>query len=302
MEEQKYFIARYKQDGKEKSLAFDKRFFDEEKAAKLLNDSGVQNFMFFFRPNEPMQIDENTYLFNGDVGFDITLSSLLPYIRANNDILIDTFGGDLFEAYRIKDVISRLPYTSKIGTLGVNMSAGTIIQMAVPIKQRTISKNSRFLVHNPHVWAIGDDQMFLKKSQELKEEKENIARIYAESSDLTEEEAIELMQEERILTAEEAIEKGFFLAEYMQPDEETENNNNNSQTMNNKEKKEKLNVFQAAFNDLKAAVLGSDETPKALILQDVNGAVLDFGQEIETEEEISVGSAVTVRKSTKTEG
>jgi peptidoglycan hydrolase CwlO-like protein len=30
--------------------------------------------------------------------------------------------------------------------------------------------------------------------------------------------------------------------------------------------------------------------------------VLDFGQEIETEEEISVGSAVTVRNSTKTEG
>ena len=150
----KNFIAKYSQNGVEKVVSFDTSRFDKERAEKLLVANGIQDFFFFFEPIEFTDMPDGSLMVSGEVGFDITLERLMPYLNEGRSIVIDSGGGSLFEGYRIYDYIKAYTPEVKVGVLGMAASAATLPLAAS--KYRSATENSRLLIHNPWTFAVGD--------------------------------------------------------------------------------------------------------------------------------------------------
>jgi len=200
------FIAKYKDKDFEKAYHFPKSQFNQEQAEKWLNDHGIKNFFFFFEPNKPIDLSENEVKFRGEVGFDITLEGMLPYIKAKKKIVIDSGGGDLFEGYRIMDYINHVGGEVEIGVLGICMSAATLIPLNS--KNSWATPNSRFLIHEPWAVVVGDATFMAQQAEELKKEADNLAKIYSKNSTKSLKEVKELMSLNTIISAKEAKEYG----------------------------------------------------------------------------------------------
>ena len=171
------FLARYNENGIDKSILFDKSKFTEESAAAYLNAHQIKNFFFFFEPYEPTPFGSNSIIFKGDIGFDITTETILPYLNEGKEIILDSFGGDLFEGWKIHDAIKMLGTNPSIGVIGSCASAATMPLLAS--ENSWMSENSRFLIHNPSTWEAGDDEAMRNTANELEKEKLKLANFYA---------------------------------------------------------------------------------------------------------------------------
>ena len=274
------FVAKYKDSqGFERSLAFDKRYFDESKATQYLEKQGIKNFFFFFEPNKPVSFGENGIMFSGDIGFDITVNTLMPYLEADNEIILDSFGGDLFEGYKIHDAIKKLNKNPKITIMGIAASSATLPLIAT--ENSHITENSRILIHNPWQWIVeGDDSDFRKAAKELEKEKIKLSKLYSVKTSIPENEILALMTEERWMSAEEAFQKGFV------------NNFKTENKMTEKQFDEKANsFFERIANFFKPKT-------KNLILQSADGLEINI-PDIDSEDQIEVGiTGVTAGGST----
>lgn len=283
------FIAKYDEGGKTKTIAFKKSRFNKESAEEYLKKNNIQNFWFIFEPTPPKEIGENGIMFSGDVGFDITFDSLEPYLNSGKDIILDTFGGYSWEGLKIHDYIKSTGKNPSIGVLGNCMSAG--MQILLATENRWMTKNSRGLIHNPWTWAVGDDKALKKEAADLEKEKLQIASIYVEASGRDLDHVLALMEEERILRANEMLAYNFVKRIGWNNNQESITNNNNDKMTN--EEKDKLNGIEKTVNKILNFFKKSDSEPKNIVIQDVNGVELDFGEEVETVEAISVGDTAT---------
>lgn len=278
------FIARYvNEKGINKSYLFNKSTFDEISASKFLNDKGIKNFFMFFEPYEPIMLSENNVMFRGDVGFDITAEKLIPHLQQGRDITFDSFGGDLWEGLKIYDLIKMMDVKPKINILGSCASACTLPFLAVPKENRTMSENSRFLIHNPWTFEAGDDEAMRITAASLEKEKENIANIYANETGRSVDEMLTLMKEEKFLNVSEMAAFNFI-----------NSNNINLKDEMDKESKEKLSGLETIMNSVAktlAKLVGN--SPKNIMVQDVNGIEIDFA-DVATKEEIADGAVGTV--------
>lgn len=277
-----HFIARYEHNGLKRAYRFDKNQFTEQRASEWMQSNGIQNFSFFFEPSDPINLGDNEVMFRGEVGFDITLERLLPYLHKGNKIVIDSYGGSLFEGYRIMDAINHLGAEIEIGILGIAASAATLIPLAT--KNNWATPNARFLIHNPWIFDAGDAAFMEKKAAELRDEEQNLAKIYAKASGQTEARMRNLMKEERMLTAKEAKELGLI----------TKINKSKVELKTdemNEKMEEKLNVLEGLMNRVMAYF--TPKEPKNIVISDANGAQLDF-PEIEEESQIVIGSMANV--------
>lgn len=143
---------------------------------------------------------DNGYTFDQ---FKFDLSQL------NGDIVINiaSFGGDLFEAYAIYDYIRSLKNNVTTKIVKSSASAATVISLAGD--KRLISKNSRYLIHKPMLMAGGNSDDFQEILNQLRELDKQIIDLYVEKTNLTAEEVLNLMREEKFISAEEAIRMGF---------------------------------------------------------------------------------------------
>lgn len=276
------FVARFEKDGFTRSLAFRKGEFDEAKAGEHLRNMGVNNFFMFFEPAPPVDIDENTVLFSGDVGFDITLDSVLRPLKEGKAIVFDSFGGDLWEGLKIHDAIKALNADVEVGILGSCMSAATLPLCAA--SKRWTTPNSRLLIHNAWSWVAGDSATLKKEAAALAEENEGAAKIYAELTGATVAEMLELMNEERVMRADEMLRRGFV----------NEIKNKKKEEMNSKEFEEKLKAQEESLLGKIQAFFKKNSIPKNAVLQDVAGNEFDFGEEIEDLEQVEVGTTATL--------
>lgn len=277
------FIARYKdKNGVNKTVAFNKSRFNQEDAEKWLNSNDIQNFLFFFEPYEPEPFGENGMLFKGDVGFDITVESLIPYVNEGKEIILDTFGGDLWESWKIYDAIKLLNINPSIGVLGTCASSG--MQILLATENRWASKNSRGLIHNPWTFEVGDDNVMRNTAEQLAQEKIQLAELYSAISGDSQEEILDLMKKEIFLNSQQLLDKNFI--------KEIRNNSKpiiQNKKMENTEAKKKIDSISSSLNWLKNLVSG----PKNLLVQDVNGVEIDFPT-IETMEQLTVGLEATI--------
>lgn len=276
------FVARFEKDGVTRSLAFKKSEFDEAKAGEHLRNMGVNNFFMFWEPAAPVDIDENTVLFSGDVGFDITLDSVLPVLKEGKAIVFDSFGGDLWEGLKIHDAIKALGADVEVGILGSCMSAATLPLCAAA--KRWTTPNSRLLIHNAWSWVAGDAATHKKEADALQEENEGAAKIYAELTGATVAEMLELMNEERVMRADEMLRRGFV----------NEIKNQKEKEMDSKEFEAKLKAQEESILGKIQAFFKKHNVPKNAVLQDVAGNEFDFGEEIEDLEQVEVGTTATI--------
>ena len=264
------FLAKYSHKGIQRTVAFNKANFDQPKAEAWLKSHEIQNFFFFFEPIEPQQFDEATMLFKGEIGFDITVENIMDSVNAGKNIIVDSGGGSHFEGLKIHDRIKLSGKNPTIGVIGICASAAFDVLMAG--EQRWASENSRGLIHNPWIFAEGDDEEFRAIANSLEIEKLSIASMYSKISGKEQSEILALMKEERFMTPEEMLQWNFIT-------EIKKTITNKKEEEMTKETEAKVSLLERAIEAAENRIKNMFKTIKNLTKTDVDGKTLTIERE-----------------------
>lgn len=289
-----YFIAKGQKNGKDVLVRFDKSQFDKEKATELLNNNEVRNFFFFFEPAPPTEIDENTMLFSGEVGFDITLDILLPYIKANKTIALNSVGGYNSDAMLIHDLVKDFYPETKMLIMGNCFSATNQIFLSAKYENREATQHSKFLIHNGWVYMEGDHNQLRTVANMLEKETNTMIDLYVKVSNKPREEIVNLMEAEKMLNTSDALDLNFISKiknnEVAEP-QIINKNQDNKMTENQTKEAKVLSFVEKLGKDFFNFFKEDSPNVKNILLQDVNGVELDFN--VEEESQITEGTSVT---------
>jgi len=133
--------------------------------------------------------------------------------------------------------------------------------------------------------VAGDAATHKKEADALAEENLGAAKIYAELTGATVAEMLELMNEDRVMRADEMLQRGFVNEIKNQKKEEE---------MDSKEFEKKLKAQEESIMNKIQAFFRKNSIPKNAVLQDVAGNEFDFGDEIEDLEQVEVGTTATI--------
>lgn len=239
----------------------------------------------------------------GDIGWwqasdaadwgEITLTDVRNQYEAQKDaeeihMHIHSPGGYVTEGFAIHDYIRSLgkPVTTIIE--GMCYSIATVIALAGDTRKMT--SNSDFMVHNPWGGAMGDSEEVQKYADDLKKLEQKVADFYAAKTNITSDEALELMKAETFMTPEEALEKGF-ITEIATVMKAVAKFNPKSNKMSDKAltKDEAEGLFKNWEKKFKSFF-----KPKALkVVQDANANDIEF-PDLEEDDTPSVGDKATI--------
>ena len=203
------------------------------------------------------------------------------------DVRIHCDGGSVVEGWGIYD---RLRATGKDITCTVEGNAAsmaTVILMAAPKERRRAYKNAQICVHNPWVpaYALGDTLTAAeleKAASDLKETQEKMLNLYVERCECNKEEMQALMDEDKFIGVDRAMELGL-IGEIIAPASAEEQGLvfNNKKENKMAEKNEKVEV-KASLLDRALAKLGLkniEELAKGLDLSTSDGQTLTVERE-----------------------
>lgn len=210
----------------------------------------------------------------GDVGKDITLQKVIDIVESGEtELMLTTNGGNFFEGIAIRDYLKSTNKIKSIGCLGLVASAGTLIMQGV--QDRWATPSSKFLIHGVQGYAEGGAKEVQDVADELRQLSNEEALNYSLISGKSIEDINKIMDEERILYADEALTLNLI-----------NRISNLENFMSKKEdQKSKLDLLAKAFK----AVFSFNN----LVIQSTDGTELDFGESIESVEQIAVGSPCT---------
>ena len=170
-----------------------------EKSASALTDS-VRERLFKSR----------TLIISGGINQQVVsnvMAQLLAMSAASDDditIFINSQGGHVESGDTIHDVLRFIkPRVRMVGT-GWVASAGALIYVAVPLKDRFALPNTRFLLHQPAGGAGGTAADIEIEAKEILRMRERINRIFAEQTGQTVEQIESDTRRNFWLNAEEA--------------------------------------------------------------------------------------------------
>lgn len=153
----------------------------------------------------------------GYVGYDFTFEDVFKQIEDNPDneyrVIIDSNGGLIDDSDRIYNYLKSLD--AKIVTEGVTRVSSAATKIFLAGEERIINSDllTDFVIHDPMLsgfWMEGLNADDLEQIQaSLREEEDKIASFYAEKTNLTKDQAKQLMTDETNLTAEQLAEYGF---------------------------------------------------------------------------------------------
>ena len=207
---------------------------------------------------------------NGDVGYDITLAKVIEIVESGEtEIMLTTDGGNFFEGIAIRDYLKSTNKIKSIGCLGFVASAGTIIMQGV--QDRWATPSSKFLIHGIQGGVQGNASEVQAVADDLRKLTNELALSYSALSGKPLEDINKIMDEERILYADEALSLNLI--------------NRISNLENFMSKKEEDVKFLSNFaNKLKSFLFTN------LVIQSTDGTELDLGDSIESIEQIEVGT------------
>ena len=232
-------------------------------------------------------------ILQGEIGYDITLTDF----QGQESVLINSVGGSLFEGLAMYDYVKGSDID--VGIIGVCASAATLPLIASNKPWGT--PNSRYLIHNPWNMEIGDADAMEKTAKDLRAEQERALQLYVTHLNGSKEELQALMNEERIIDADEALQLGLIkeIKNINQESEQPEGSDIKNLFTNFKmqidmqeQDKEKLSGIESKLDKL-AASIKSLFSPKNVMVSDTNGNELEF-PEADTEEQIATGQPVNV--------
>lgn len=121
------------------------------------------------------------------------------------DIYINSGGGDVFAGSEIYSAIREYEGDVTIHVVGFCASAASVIAMA---GYSEMSPTAQLMVHNVSMWEGGDYHVHDKASEILQTANRAIAAAYVDKSGMSMAEALDMMDKETWLTAEEAVDLG----------------------------------------------------------------------------------------------
>jgi ATP-dependent protease ClpP protease subunit len=216
----------------------------------------------------------------------VNLTSVKNQIEAQKDfkditVHIHSDGGEVNEGFAIHDYLRSLgkPINSKIE--GNCFSIATVIALAGDTI--TMTSNAEFMIHNPWGYAGGSKEEIQKYADQLKGIENKIAQFYSEKTNLSLEEALELMKNQTFMTPQAALDKGFITeiestmraVALFKPNNQNLINKNEKQMdqLTKKEADKRFSKIENMFEDIKKAFKGK---VKNLLIQDANGVEIDF--------------------------
>ena len=122
-------------------------------------------------------------------------------------VLINSYGGDVFEGIAIYNIIASERPKVKTEILGIAASAASIIALAG--SNMTMHEGSSFVIHNAWGVTIGTADEMRKMAEFLDKVSGELINIYINHSDLDEKQIKEYMNNETCFTAQEAFDAGF---------------------------------------------------------------------------------------------
>jgi ATP-dependent protease ClpP protease subunit len=211
---------------------------------------------------------------SGEVGVDITFQKVSEYLNnGETDFLLYSYGGSLTEGLSIRDLLLNSKKEITITPIGFVASAATLILLGA--KNRPSSNTASFLIHNPYTSTQGDATKIEKTVTDLRNFENKIANIYSEAGKATVEQFLNIMAQDKIITAQEALDLGLIT-----------------------EIKDLKNVFNLNIdNQMDTKTFGSSMLNtlkkyfgfKNYVAQAADGTSLDFGADTMDESQIKVG-------------
>lgn len=209
-------------------------------------------------------------------------------------IHINSGGGNVFDAFAIHDMLSRIKNVTTLGE-GIVASAATIILLAG--KSRQMTRHCEFMIHNPVIGTEGDAEELHETADNVQRIEDKITEFYSQKTGIPVAKLDKWMTKDKFMSAEEALELGFIteIAEPLRVVATFSNSNSqNSLIMNLFEK------IKAEMSDLKATVLG---TPKNLELTNAEGKKFSVDTETNSDKATpEVNNVVTIDGKAATDG
>lgn len=132
----------------------------------------------------------------------------LDKVKTNKIVLkINSPGGDAFDGVAIYNDFKAHPAHKTVKITGLAASAASVIAMAGD--EILIGKNAQIMIHNAWVMAVGNKNDFREVADILQGIDEGLAETYADRTGLEIAEIIKMMDGEKWMRGEQAIEKGF---------------------------------------------------------------------------------------------
>lgn len=237
------------------------------------------------------------YIFlSGEVGYEITPTILAEKFKELKEkdvtIYINSFGGYAFDGIAIYDFLKLQQkngfHITTVAT-GVTASASTLFYLAGNKDSRKIHNTTTFLIHKASNSSGGNSDDLERDAQELKALDNKLAEIYEAETNLTKEEALLEMSNEKSVDANWLIEKGFAseIITYEAVASTKRNYNQKNSNMTESDKswfEQKMQAFAKMF--------GGNQ-PNAKLVQDANGTEIDF-YELQADAEPKVGDKAKV--------
>jgi ATP-dependent protease ClpP protease subunit len=207
----------------------------------------------------------------GVIGWEVWYEQMRDMLRSIpesiSSVVFEIYspGGDVWEGNGIIQEIGEL--NQRVHTVAnVQVAASMATLIAVACKERVMAKNGRWLIHNPWSSVQGDAAEMEKMAKSLRDCQLEAAMFYADRTGGDMEDMMDLMDEERWLTAEEAEDFGF-IDSIRDP------------------------FAQEAFEDVKAEIVAAGQWPMALaempdIEEDTEDVDMEATQEIVVEEPV----------------
>lgn len=210
----------------------------------------------------------------GEVGWEITLKTVTDAVDNSDkdkplNVHIHSGGGSVYDGLAIYNYLKGL--TQEVNTIsgGLVASIASVMFLAGKKDTRKINATDSFLIHLPSNIGMGNAEDLEKAAEELRDVEQKLSTIYEAETDITADEALELMKKDEMMDVEFLKEKGF-VSEIIEFKAVAKFNKNNdmSDTLT---KKDAENLFDKFFNKF-----FPKKDPENKIVQDANGKEIDF--------------------------
>lgn len=124
-------------------------------------------------------------------------------------LIVDSYGGDLFAAFAIVDMMNILTCDIRTICIGKAMSAGQFIFSSGTKGKRFMTKHSRLMLHNPSVGLEGSMPDIEIEIEEMQRSRDLFIGHIASCCNLQESDIKNLISRNAYLIPEQAIEMGF---------------------------------------------------------------------------------------------
>lgn len=134
------------------------------------------------------------------------INEIQAYEGQSIELSIYSGGGDAFAGAAIKSALQQ--HSAKVTANVIGLAASAATTIAAGADHITIGETDTFLIHNAWTFAAGDKLAMRRISDDLDTLDKSIAFTWAKRSGIKQDDIHSLMNEDRYMTAQEALEKG----------------------------------------------------------------------------------------------